>query len=188
MASPDADAPDSAKRPFWVHQIAEYLLGAVLIAQGLIVLNAAIVRGPLSAFDLVSRRMHRMLDVIVFIAVAVAAVQPWISIESTARLTMLVIAGVMAFIWWQSSFTDKPKKPRKGASTTTSTTTSTPTSTTTSTTTPVPSSASRASAEKTAAPRPSTTGDRSTDMGRKAGRAAAAGVLAARRLKNSRKS
>ena len=57
---PNSDKP---KRPFWLHQAAEYLLGAVLIAQGLqsptpavpavagglIMANAAIVRGPLAA-------------------------------------------------------------------------------------------------------------------------------------------
>lgn len=185
MASPDAAAPERAKRPFWMHQIAEYLLGAVLVAQGLqsptpvvpaivgglVIVNVAIVRGPLSAFDVVSRRMHRLLDLVVIGIVVVAAVQPWISLESVTRMLMLVVAAVMAFIWWQSSFAEKPKKPAKGAARA------------------VSSGTSAASApERATTSAAASTGDRSTDMGRKAGRAAAAGVLAARRLKSNRKS
>jgi hypothetical protein len=60
---------------------------------------------------------------------------------------MIVIAGVQAFIWWQSSFVEKP---RRGT--------------------------------------PVTPEDgRSTEIGRFAGRAAASGILAARRVKNTRK-
>jgi hypothetical protein len=108
-------------RPFWMHQIAEYLLGGVLVAQGLqsptpvlpaiagglIMVNAAVVRGPMSAFRMVGRQTHRVLDLVVIAVVLVAAVQPAIDVESSARAVMAIIAVVMAFIWWQTNFTEK---------------------------------------------------------------------------------
>jgi hypothetical protein len=114
----------TGKRPFWMHQIAEYVLGGVLVAQGLqsptpampavagalIMMNAAIVRGPLAAFRVVGRRTHRLLDVVVFAAVFVAAVQPVVHIEAASRLVMAAIACVMAFIWWQTSFVEKAQR------------------------------------------------------------------------------
>jgi hypothetical protein len=112
------------KRPFWMHQIAEYLLGGVLVAQGLqsptpvlpavagglVMLNAAIVRGPVAAFRVVGRSTHRVLDVIVIVLVLAAALQPVIDVESSARVVMAAIAGLMAFIWWQTSFAEKVRR------------------------------------------------------------------------------
>jgi O-antigen ligase len=120
--------PDDAKpkRPFWMHQLAEYVLGAVLVAQGLqsitpampsvagglIMANAAIVRGPLAAFRGISRPVHRVLDGVVVLAVIALAVQPWVSVEATTRLTMAVIAGIMGFIAWQTNYTEKVRSAR----------------------------------------------------------------------------
>jgi hypothetical protein len=146
------------KRAFWMHQAAEYLIGAVLVAQGLqsptpempsiagglIMLNAAIVRGPLGAFRAVGRGLHRVLDIVVVAVVVVMAVQPWVSIESTTRVVMAVVAGVMAFIGLQTNYAEKVRKPR---------------------------------AEITAE------GGRSVEIGRMAGRLVGDGVNAARRLK-----
>jgi len=118
--------PSRPKRPFWLHQLAEYLVGIVLVAQGLqsptpalpaaagalIVVNAALVAGPLSAFDLVRRSLHRVLDVVVIAAVVIAAVQPWVEVEASARATMVGVALVHGFVWAQSSFAEK--QPRAG--------------------------------------------------------------------------
>jgi len=116
-----------------MHQAVEYILGIVLVAQGLqvpkaseavipavsgvlILVNAAIVRGgALSAFRIVSRAMHRILDLVVLAVVVVLAVQPWLPVDSGARLVMLAIAAVMGFVWWQSSFVEKVRRGR-GAS------------------------------------------------------------------------
>jgi hypothetical protein len=38
-------------------------------------------------------------------------VQPWGEIESGARVVMLGLAAVLAFIWWQSDFSEKAKRP-----------------------------------------------------------------------------
>ena len=54
---------ERAMRPFWIHQLAEYLIGVALVAQGLqekdplvpavagvlVIVNASVVRGPLGA-------------------------------------------------------------------------------------------------------------------------------------------
>ncbi len=113
--------PDKLKRPFWMHQLAEYVLGVVLVAQGLqsitpvmpsiagglIMANAAVVRGPLAAFRGISRRLHRILDVVVVVAIGAMAAQPWISIEGSTRLIMAAIAGVFGFLAWQTNYTEK---------------------------------------------------------------------------------
>ncbi len=156
--------PDSArtKRPFWMHQLVEYVLGVVLIAQGLqsptpaapaiagglVVVNAAIVRGPLSAFRVLSRRQHRFADILVIAGVVALAVQPVLDVDPTVRIVMATIAAVMVFVWLQSNFTEKQRRDRA----------------------PI-------TAE----------GGRGTEVGRLAGRALGDGINAARRLRDARK-
>lgn len=115
---------DRLKRPFWMHQIVEYVLGMVLVAQGLqsptpavpaamgglVVVNAAIAQGPASAFRLVGRSLHRLLDVIVIAVLVVAAVQPMVDVDLAARLLTAGIAVVLAFVWWQSSFAERARR------------------------------------------------------------------------------
>lgn len=96
------------RRPFWIHQIVEYLIGLILVVQGLqapdplipslagvaVLVNVAIVRGPLGAFRIVGKSMHRRLDALVVVVLIVAALQPWVSIDSTGRV-MIGLAGLM---------------------------------------------------------------------------------------------
>ena len=157
-------AARDVKRPFWMHQVVEYVLGGVLVAQGLqsptpvlpsvaggmIMANAAIVTGPLAAFRIVHRRVHRILDVLVIAAVVVLAVQPWFEVDASNRVVMAVIAGVMAFVWWQSSFAERaPRHPGR--------------------------------TKITAA------GGRGVEVGRLAGRAVGDGINAAKRLRDARR-
>ena len=107
-----------------MHQAAEYVLGIAFVAQGLqsatpmvpslmgglVVLNTACAKGPLSAFQIFGRRMHRTLDAVVIIAVIVAAVQPFASIDNATRGIMLFLAFGLAFIWLQSDFTEAAVK------------------------------------------------------------------------------
>jgi hypothetical protein len=118
---------NGANRPFWMHQLVEYLLGAVFISTafgsatpivpsvlGLIVMvNAAIAIGPGGAFRLVNRRVHRWLDVAVMGLVAVAVVQPVISVDANARLLMGVLGVVFAFVWWNSDFTTRDERKQR---------------------------------------------------------------------------
>lgn len=109
---------DRALRPFWLHQGAEYLLGLVLVGQGvqsptptwpalaggLVVLNAALVDGPLGAFRAVSRRLHRWLDVIVIAALVAVAALPFLDIDNTSRLLLAGVAVILAARWWTTRF------------------------------------------------------------------------------------
>ena len=148
-----------AKRPFWMHQIVEYILGGALVASGLqsptpavpsvlgavVMLHSAITIGPVGAFRVIGRRTHRVVDVVVLAAQIVAGVQPWISLESSTRLVILGIAAVHVFVWWQTNFAERVRS------------------------------------------RTSDTGtDRSTEIGRVAGRLVGNGVNAVRRQRDDR--
>lgn len=112
---------ERANRPFWVHQLSEYLIGLALIAQGLqdtepivpaavgalIVVNAAAVRGPLGAFKFMRRGVHRWLDLAVMLIVLTAALQPWFSITGIGRLTMLVVLVPMGFLWFYTDWAER---------------------------------------------------------------------------------
>ena len=70
---------ERVQRPFWIHQLIEYLVGIGLISASvqlpdpavpallglLIILNAAVAKGAAGAFRLVGRRLHRTLDLVV---------------------------------------------------------------------------------------------------------------------------
>ncbi len=172
--------PRQGNRPFWLHQLVEYILGVSLVSQALqsptpavpavagaaVLVNAAVARGPLGAFRLVSRRAHRVLDVVVMVLVAGLAVQPWWSIEAGARLVMLGIVAVHAFVWWQSDLSEPAPRAARSRRATVASTSSAP-------------SASSAPSS------PSAPGDRSTEVGRAAGRAVGSGVRAVRRWTRS---
>jgi hypothetical protein len=112
---------ERALRPFWIHQIAEYLIGAALLAQGmqepeplvplvaggLVVVNAAVVRGPVGAFKWVGRRTHRWLDLAVMVAIAVGAAQPWVEIRSSGRGLMLVMLLPLGFLWFYTDWAER---------------------------------------------------------------------------------
>jgi hypothetical protein len=114
-------AIEGAQRPFWMHQVVEYMIGIVLIGaafqaprpavpavMGMIVIaNAAIARGPASAYPLVGRTVHRWLDVVVMVMIVGAAFQPVADVDSTGRLLLGGIAFVMFFIWLNSDFSEK---------------------------------------------------------------------------------
>jgi hypothetical protein len=119
----------SAKRPFWMHQLVEYILGGTLVASGLqsptplvpstaggiVMLHAAITIGPLGAFRVITRRAHRVIDVAVITGELLAAVQPWFKLESATRMVVVAIAVVHLFVWWKSSFAERAKTPRVSA-------------------------------------------------------------------------
>ena len=112
------------KRPFWLHQAAEYLIGLVLVAMGLqsldpavpalagglVLINAAVVDGPLGAFRLFSRRAHRVADVVVIGVLAALAVLPWLDVDNTSRALLGAAAVVLGFVWWNSAFTKRPPR------------------------------------------------------------------------------
>lgn len=106
------------RRPFWLHQAAEYIVGLMLVLQGLrsldplvpaiggalVLVNAAVAQGPLTAFGLVGRSLHRRLDLVVIVVLLVGAAQPWISVENISRILLLVVAVILLVIWVNTDF------------------------------------------------------------------------------------
>ena len=116
------------RRPFWTHQLVEYLIGIVLISAGnqsiepavpgvmglVVILNAAVATGPAGAFRLVNRKVHRVLDLVVMALLVAAAVQPWFSVDNVTRTMLVAIAFVLFFIWFHTDFeTRDERKSRK---------------------------------------------------------------------------
>lgn len=121
---------ERVRRPFWAHQLIEYLLGIGLISVAvqmpqpavpavlglLIILNAAITKGAAGAFRWVGKGAHRRLDVLVMALLLGGAVQPWVSIDNTSRLLLGAVAFVLWFVWFHTDFTEKvPRAERKAA-------------------------------------------------------------------------
>ena len=116
-------------RPFWLHQAAEYLVGIVIVvmglqtlkpavpvlAGGLVLLNAALVDGPLGAFRLFGRRAHRIVDLFVIAVLALGAVIPVFGEDATGRAVMAAGAVILAVVWWNSAFETRASK--RGAAT-----------------------------------------------------------------------
>ncbi|CAN5508302.1 hypothetical protein BH10ACT2_BH10ACT2_16520 [soil metagenome] len=156
----------AGKRPFWAHQLVEYILGLALVASGLqsptplvpaavggfLLLYSGATRGAMAAFRLIDRRVHRVADPILVVVQIAAALQPWLSVDNATRIVMIGIAVVHLVVWLGSSFSEKEKKPKV----------------------PRPHSQSQPAE------------DRSTEFGRSAGRFAAKGVRAVRTAKAKR--
>jgi hypothetical protein len=114
-------------RPFWMHQVVEYLIGAVFVSVGfgsltpaipallgaLVMINAAIAIGPASAFGLLPRRVHRLLDLVVIGLVVGAVVQPWFDLDATTRLVVAMLGVVLAFVWWNTDFATKEERAER---------------------------------------------------------------------------
>jgi uncharacterized membrane protein len=121
---------ERAMRPFWIHQAAEYLIGIALVASALqdpepvvpalvgtlVILNAAVVRGPLGAFKWFGRRMHKWIDLGLMIVIALVALQPWADVATTGRVMMLVILLPFGFLWFYTDWAERPaRKDRRVA-------------------------------------------------------------------------
>jgi hypothetical protein len=119
----------TAKRPFWMHQLVEYILGGSMVASGLqsptpavpavlgtiIMLHAAMTIAPMGAFRIITRGVHRVIDVVVITFEIVAGVQPWIHIDSATRIIVVGIAVVHLFVWWNTNFAMRIKSPAVSA-------------------------------------------------------------------------
>lgn len=119
-----------------MHQAAEYLIAAAFVASGLqspepmvptllgglIMINTGCSKGPLAAFSVFGRRIHRILDAVLVVLVLVAAGQPVLEIDSGTRLIMALLAVCMGMIWLQSDFSEHAERPRRMARSAPSTT------------------------------------------------------------------
>ncbi len=121
---------ERVRRPFWTHQLVEYLLGIGLISAAVqtpqpavpavlglvIILNAAITKGAAGAFRWAGKRAHKHLDVVVMLLLIGGALQPWVSIDNTSRLLLGGVAFVLWFVWFHTDFTEKvPRAERASA-------------------------------------------------------------------------
>lgn len=120
---------ERTRRPFWIHQVVEYLIGIGLISASvqlpdpavpallglLVIVNAAVAKGSAGAFRLVGHRVHRSLDLVVIGVLVVFAVQPWVSIDNTGRLLIGGIAFIMWFVWFHTDFSERPSRAERSA-------------------------------------------------------------------------
>ena len=162
---------EAGKRPFWMHQLVEYILGGAMVAAGMqspepivpsvlggvILLYGGSTKGALSAFRVLDRRIHRWLDPVMIAVVVLAAAQPWVTVRNDTRVVMVAIAIVWVVVWLGSSFHEKPKKQKGSGSGSGS---------------DIGGAGSR--------------GDLSTEIGKKAGRAVGVGVNMVRAAKAKR--
>ncbi|MFZ4720771.1 MAG: hypothetical protein ACOYMR_15200 [Ilumatobacteraceae bacterium] len=156
----------NGKRPFWMHQLVEYILGGAMaysglmsptplvpaVCGGLIVLNAALTKSSIGAFRAYGRNLHRTFDIVIICICLVAVGQPWIELDGGTRIVILAITSVHIVVFFGSSYVEKQKAPK--------------------------------------APKPTgtadlPTGDRSTDLGRSAGRIVGSGVNTIRKFTGS---
>lgn len=178
-------APQSnrAMRPFWMHQVVEYVVGASFISAAipsstpvipivlgvLVLVNAAVAIGPAGAFRLVHRQVHRIFDVAIMGLILLAAIQPIYAVQGATRALMIALGLVMAFVWWNSDFSTRDeRKERRGSRSAGAART-----------------AGRAVRSKTTADDDATSRPDAEEAGRNAGRSAAQTYLAAKRLKKA---
>lgn len=120
---------ERVRRPFWIHQVVEYMVGIVLIAAAaqmprpavpalmgvIVLLNAAIAIGPAGAFRVVGHKMHRRLDLVVIALLVFAAFETWVAIDSTGRWLLAAMAFVLFFIWFHTDFEERPSRKQRTA-------------------------------------------------------------------------
>lgn len=118
---------DRAMRPFWIHQLAEYLIGLALVGQALqerdplvpalagvaVIANVSIVRGPLGAFKWVGRGLHRWLDLGVMAGILTAAGQPWLTVPASGRVIMLVMLVPLGFLWFYTDWAERRSRKER---------------------------------------------------------------------------
>ena len=163
-------ATATGKRPFWMHQIVEYILGVLIVASGtqsptpavpaalggLVLVYAASTKSSVAAFRLLPRSLHRVGDPVLCAVLVGGALQPWVAVDLGAAFVLIGVAVVYLFVWWQSDFHEHvPRRAR---------TTDGPAGT----------------------PSDGDGTDRSTEVGRMIGRVVGQGVTAARRARRSR--
>jgi hypothetical protein len=120
----DHDRTAAGSIPFWAHQLAEMLLGGLLLVEGartgqhtavLVGLGCALLLlsltsdGALGAWPWIGRRLHRVLD---FAAAAVLAVSP-VLLSLTAVLPIVILeAAALGMVWLALGTNFAPKRAR----------------------------------------------------------------------------
>ncbi len=117
---------ERVRRPFWAHQLVEYLVAIALISVavqqpqpavpallgGLVMINAAVAKGPAGAFRLVGKKLHRTLDLVVIALLVIGAIQPWASLDNVGRLVLGGVAFVLFFVWFHTDFSERAPRTK----------------------------------------------------------------------------
>jgi hypothetical protein len=107
------------KRGFWLHQTVEYLIAAALIlmsaqseypivtsAFGIaLLINVTITDGPLSAYKIISRQVHRIIDWLHVVALIVGAIA--LEIDQSTRRTLFGVAIALVVIALTTNYTKR---------------------------------------------------------------------------------
>ena len=107
--------------PFWLHQIAEYVIAATLLVSAwyspepavqatlgaLILINAAFADGAAGAFPHVDRRIHKWIDIVIMAMLLIAAIQGWFGVGTTGRIALPLMSAFMLVLWINTNFDDR---------------------------------------------------------------------------------
>ena len=106
-------------RGFWLHQIVEYLITAALIlmsaqsrhpfvlaAYGIaLLINVTVVDGPFSAYKIISRGVHRIIDWLFVVALFVGAFL--LDVDQSTRTTLFGVGLAIVVIALTTNYTKK---------------------------------------------------------------------------------
>ena len=109
----------SAGRGFWLHQIVEYLIAAALILMSAqsnypivtsafgtaLLVNVTITDGPLSAYKIISRLVHRIFDWLYVGALIVGSIV--LDIDQSTRSALLGVAIALVVIALSTNYSKK---------------------------------------------------------------------------------
>jgi anaerobic C4-dicarboxylate transporter len=112
-------ASNQVGRGFWLHQIVEYLIAAALILMSAqsrhsfvvagygiaLLINVAIADGPLSAYKVVPRNIHRIIDWL--FVVALFAGSFLLDVDQSTRTTLFAMAVAIIVIALTTNYTKK---------------------------------------------------------------------------------
>jgi hypothetical protein len=122
----------TTKRSFWLHQVCEYVVAGFLASAAtqssqpvplallalLVLVNAATVQGPISAFQFVSRSIHRVFDIAIIATMLATAVLT--DLNASARITVIGLTALLAMIVIGTNYAKSEPRVRTRSRTATS--------------------------------------------------------------------
>jgi hypothetical protein len=122
---PDTTREPRPKLAFWIHQGIEYLVGFLVLSQALqasdpavpvlaavaVLALAATADGPLAAFKLVPRAVHRVLDVVVAVALAAVAVVARDSLGGFGLVVVAAVAVILGVLVYRTDYRVRARRP-----------------------------------------------------------------------------
>jgi len=117
------DRNEKIRIPLWIHQVVEYLLALLIVSQsitagkaatylavtgGLLFVLAAATNAPAGAVRWIPPQLHRVLDLVVIVALLVAPIVSG-STELVAWVLCVLAAVALAWINWHTSWRRAPR-------------------------------------------------------------------------------